>query len=336
MQRLALTSITALAVLAISVAPTAAQKTTLRFASTGPAGYAYNNKIFKPMLEEFKKASNGAIDYELHLGATLASTHNVYERVLKNVAQVAWGLQLYQRGKFPRSDVATLPLEVKNSTEGSLALWNLYADGTIAAEYDEVIPLALTVLPPSYIMSKKPIATIADIAGMKVRAAGKMPTQFVSALGAAGIFLQVSEVYQALSRGTVQATLIPWPGHLAFKLGEVTEHAYELPMGGTMGMIFMSRKYFEGLPKEHRDIILATTGRELSVKYGKFWDDEAKRARAIAAKQNKIIKQPTADEIALLKSKTQNLVDAWVKATPDGEKVLRRFRQEIAKARAAN
>src|SRR6185436_287424 len=107
----------------------------------------------------------------------------------------------------------------------AVALWRLYASGLIADEYKGVRPLMLAPTPVQGLSSKRPVTTLADIKGMKIRASDRTVADIVTALGGSPISVPAGEVYQALSQGLVQASVAN-PFMLGpFKLKEVVnEH----------------------------------------------------------------------------------------------------------------
>jgi len=72
--------------------------------------------------------------------------------------------------------------------------------------------------------------------------------------------------------------------------------------------------------------------------YGKFWDDVDNEGRdmvkALGGKHQ--IVQQAPETAAKWRKAVEPVIDDWVKATPDGAKVLAAFRAETAKVKAGN
>ena len=71
-------------------------------------------------------------------------------------------------GKFPRSDVGSLPFMARSSAEGSAALWRLYRSGLLDAEYDSIHPLMLVAMTPSGIHLAHPLKSLDNLGGAKL------------------------------------------------------------------------------------------------------------------------------------------------------------------------
>jgi TRAP-type mannitol/chloroaromatic compound transport system substrate-binding protein len=67
---------------------------------------------------------------------------------------------------------------------------------------EELIVLPLGLTPPEEVWSKKPVKTLADIKGMKIRAAG-LSMELWEKLGASVVLLAAGEVLPGLQRGLI-------------------------------------------------------------------------------------------------------------------------------------
>lgn len=326
---LALACVAALALPAL----TEAQEVDLKFATLSPPQSHLAKQMMVPWAERVNAAGKGAVRVQVVYGETLATQQNVYSRVLNDVVQIGWGLQTYFGGKFPLTDVVTLPSLAQSSEQASLALWRMYASGKLAGEYAEVMPLALIVFPQQSIHARRPVAKLEDLKGMKIRAAGKVASQSVSALGAVPVSLTVSDMYQALAKGTVDATMTQWTAFQPFKLDEVTSHHVEAPLGSAAAMVFMSKKKWQDLPPAARDVLSRESGESFSRDWGRFWDRVQKQGRdSVAASPKHTIHVLPAEEERRWEAALAKVSEGWVKDTPGGAAILQTFRDELRKA----
>ena len=91
--------------------------------------------------------SGNAVTFRIMAGPTLATFENVYDRVLKGVADVGFGTGSTVAGQFRRSEVATLPFEAEGPVEVAVTLWRSTQRGLIADDYSSIKPLALFSFP---------------------------------------------------------------------------------------------------------------------------------------------------------------------------------------------
>ena len=67
-------------------------------------------------------------------------------------------------------------------------------------------------------------------------------------MGAQTISLPSPAAYEAMNRGTADGTILSWNVYFTFKIGEVAQYHIDQSMGTAAGMIFMTRKVYDGLP----------------------------------------------------------------------------------------
>jgi TRAP-type C4-dicarboxylate transport system substrate-binding protein len=229
--------------------------------------------------------------------------------------------------------VVNLPGIPNTGSQCSAALWQLFADGTIAEEYGKVKTLALGCFPGSNFIATKPIRTMDDFKGMKVYVGSKLQGEIVERLGAAPISGNTSDIYQGLQRGTFEAATTGWAAVAAFKLFEVTKAGFEAPMGNPTNFLLMNKDSYAKLPEAGRKAIDARSGAQLALRMGKAGQDETAHGREIAEKiPGYSFAQLPDKDLPRFQRLMQPLVDEWVKGTPDGAKVLAAYKAALAKA----
>ena len=320
-------------VLAAGAASAQTKPMVLKFAGWAPPQINVNI-VSQQWAKQVEAASGGTVKIQFFWNS-IANARTVYDVVRTGVADIGWMLQPLVRGKFRKSGVVALPFLVRNSTEGSVALWNLYASGLISSEYDQVKPLGIAALPPSIIHSRKPIMRVADMAGKKFRIAGRVNAQIIGVLNAGGVQLPITRVYQNLSKGVLDGSLNAWLGFTAFKLHEVTTHHVEVPMGAIAGMTAMNNNTWNKLPAKAKAAFTKYSFAALSRAYGEICDKDVafNRAKVAKIKSHKILSFPQAD-IDAMQQKFKAIEASWVKSTPDGAKILAAMKAELAKFRA--
>lgn len=310
-----------------------AEPVTLKFATLSPPQSHLAREMMAPWAERVTAAGKGTVTIETLYGESLATQQNVYSRVLNDVVQIGWGLQTYFGGKFPLTDVVTLPSLAQSAEQASVALWRLHAAGKLGSEYAEVVPLALIVFPQQSIHSRRPVTGLEDLKGMKIRASGRIASRVVSALGAAPVSLTVSDMYQALAKGTVDATMTQWTAFQPFRLDEVTSHHVEAPLGSAAAMVFMAKKKWDALPAAARELLAAHSGESFSRDWGRFWDRVQKQGRdKVAASPKHTIHALSPQEEKRWAGALSSVNETWVKETRGGAAVLQAFREELGRA----
>jgi TRAP-type C4-dicarboxylate transport system substrate-binding protein len=318
-------------VAAMAVMPAAAEEMTLMFATLdGPQAHL-NVHIHHPWASRLNEAGKGTVKLDVRDGPTVANQGTIYSRVLNDVVQVGWMVHSSVPGKFPRTSVTSLPFLSDRSELASAAIWRLYKTGLLDEEFDEAVPFKVCVFAPNALHFRSAPASVEDFRGLKMIATGKVPSEAVTALGAAPVTMLVSDMYQALQRGTADGVSMTWTAFQPFKLGEVTKFHIDSKLGAGTGMVFMARKRYAALPAEVRRILDAPPGEKESRDFGAFWDRVAGEiANDVKRQADHTVVTPSAEHIARWKQRLAPVQEEWVKATPNGAAVLARYQQILS------
>lgn len=327
----------AFAVLALASAATAGARAddvpTLILATALPPGNPLADQVLHPWADRVNAAAEGKLKIDIRDGMAIANLNNSYDRVVADVAQISWLTHGNFAGKFQRSTVGGLPFVADDSSEkASVAMSRLYRDGLFGPEYDEVRPLMLAVLSQSNFHFRNKPASLANLKGLKVITSSKETGELAQRLGMAPIVIAVTQSYEALQRNTVDGVMLGWTAVLSFKLQEVTTYHVEAALGTATGMMFIGKKRYESLPASAKAVLDKFSGEGESRDLGKFWDRlEVFGDKLVKGLPNQTVIDAPPELAAKWHSEAEPIAADWAKRTPDGEKVLKAFREELAK-----
>ena len=204
------------------------------------------------------------------------------------------------------------------STEGtSKALWD-YVQQYAPNEFGDVKLLATHVHGPGvFHTTNKPIKTVADLKGMKVRAPTRQTNKFLAALGATRpVAMPVPQVGESLSKGVIDGAVIPYEVVPSVKVQEITKFHSEtdpaLPAFYTSAFIFaMNKAKYDALPADLKKVIDNNSGQALSGEIGKaFVEADVIGKKTIAANTINVI--PKDERLENWVKLGQPVADAWV------------------------
>jgi TRAP-type C4-dicarboxylate transport system substrate-binding protein len=127
--------------------------------------------------------------------------------------------------------------------------------------------LFYTSEPYSLITRNKPVKSIADINGMKIRMTGGPPTDMMKALGGVPMLIPMPDNYISLQKGVIDGMGAPWEAINVWRFYEVVKYFTEVPFPAVYFSISMNKNRWNKLPKDVQDGIMSTGGLEGS----KFW-----------------------------------------------------------------
>lgn len=308
----------------------AAQTVTLKLNSGAPPRSYLHSRVFEPWSKAVEKDSGGTLKIRRFYGGTLGNFLVTYDRVLDGVADIGFTLAALTGGKFKQQGVAGLPFETRNAQEAATALWKIYAKGVTSGEFTKVKLLGIWAFPNAAIHSKTPVAKLADLKGMKLSMSSPTAAKIVIGLGATPVTLPPNQAYQAISRGIANGTLMPFTGMATFKIYEVAKYHLDAALGADTALLFMNKAKYDSLPAKAKAAIDKNSYLPLSQKLGLETQKEWERGRNIVKKS---VTTLSADEEAKWRKALETVSAQWVKATPNGAKVLEAFRAEVKAAR---
>ena len=307
-----------------------ADMTELRFAVQTPPQIHYNKELFIPWAEKVAADSQGTLSVKMFFAGTLGKEGQLIDVVESGAADIALDVTGYYSGRFKLTEVASLPLLVQDSESASKALWSLYEKGLFGKEFDGLKVLAITTVPGGTLLTvDKPIQQPSDLAGMKLAAGGQVKGEMVAAVDAAPVEVKIAELYQALSRHLVDGAMTYYTGFAPFKLHEVGKHALDVPLGGSMLLVFMSQDKFDSLPPEAQKAIEMNSGAQFSADFGAVWDRAQDAGRQMLLNAGGKITEPSTEDMAKWQAVFSPINDAWASSVDGGPEALKGLREEL-------
>jgi TRAP-type C4-dicarboxylate transport system substrate-binding protein len=279
---------------------------------------------------EIEKRTNGMVKVQTFPGGTLLGARDMYDGVLNGVADVGLGSPSYDPGRFPLTSGVALPVKFPNATVASLTLLDVMREFQ-PAEYDKFKVITMFTTEPGYIQSREPVETLADLKGMKLRAAGT-GVPVLKALGAAPVGMPMPQVPESVQTGVIDGTMTSREVLKDFKLAEMLHHVADYPTVVVTFAAVMDKKKWDRLPDSVKKVIDDLAG-EMALWTGQYHDKQNVGEALVWAQKNYGLQIHTisADEKAQWDARLAPMVDAWKKEmTAKGlpaDKFLERLQQ---------
>lgn len=337
-----ITSAALAAGLILSAASTvAAKEITLKIHHFLPAGAIQQAKMIQPWCDRIGKESNQRLKCQIfplmQLGGTPAQ---LIDQARDGVVDIVFVLPGYTAGRFPAMEVFELPFMNHSAEAASKAAWEFYLQHG-QKEFSGLKPLAFATHDNGFIHTRsKPIRSVDDFKGMKMRAPTRFTNKLLTSFGASAVGMPVNSVGDAINKGVIDGFLLPWEVMPGLKLHEMvkfhTETPKEMPALYTAVFVFaMNPARYASLPADLRAIIDRTTGLELSGHMGRTWDQSQSVGRDPAIKRGNTIIQLSASETERMMRLSAPLADEWIaqmnKTGGNGKQMLNDAKQLIRK-----
>jgi len=285
----------------------------LNYSNFFPAPHK-NSILAESWCREIEKRTNGQVAISYFPGGTLVPSAQTYDGIVKGIADIGFSVFGYTAGKFPLMEVTDLPLGYKSGSQATNMINAFYAKFQ-PKELDDVKVLYLHGHGPGLLHSKKPVSTLDDLKGVKVRATG-VTAKIVTAFGGAPVGITMPETYESLRSGVVEGVMCPVESLKGWKLGEVitsTTLNYASAYSTAM-FVIMNKERWAALPPDVQKVF-AEVSQEWILKQGKTWDEiDMEGMEFIKARGNKVITL-SAEEDTKWAEKVQPLLEGYVTNT---------------------
>ena len=227
--------------------PAHAQSANIRFSTWHVPVSREVKTVWEPMLNQLKTKSQDKIASTMYAGGALGKAPEHYDIVAKGMADMGYFTATFTPGRFPLTDVLSLAAWV-DGKDVATDIGNAMYKRVLYKEFEGVKIIELNGCIQSFLWTKKPVRTLDDVKGMKVRSPGGHQTNYIKAIGAEPIFMPLGDVYMAMETGTVDGIVTCPPMVLSFKLHEVAKHGLVSTFGCVSEGVVMNMESWKKLP----------------------------------------------------------------------------------------
>jgi TRAP-type C4-dicarboxylate transport system substrate-binding protein len=297
--------------------------------------------LIEPWARRVETDSNGRIRVEIHPAMTLGGkADELVDQVTTGVVDVVWTAAAYTPGRFPRTEVFSLPLVYSgNPAATNLAIMALI-EGELVRDFPGMHPLLVHVHQGhAFHLSGRPVATTAEFAGLTLRPPGRgIGSWTIEALGAETTKKRHPKLPKAMAKGDLDGALMSF--NLAQSMGVIEVSKSHTLLGneffGTSLFLFlMNEARYRSLPDDLRRVIDTNSGPAFAREMGDIWLQAGNAGIAAAEKLGNRINVLQGVELEKARMLLQSVVDLWLRERQgegiDGARLIDKARREIAR-----
>jgi TRAP-type transport system periplasmic protein len=289
-------------------------------------------KLYEEWAKVVESRTNGKVQFELtslpELGFGGAETIRVLKTGVIDVAEVYGG---YVAGELPMVEILEMPGIFPDGATAQKAImaWKP-TEAKILEQRANAILLAMAVYPDQAFFSRKPLRTLDDFKGLKVRVHSVALSSLVAGLGGQPLTIAFAEVYTALERGALDAGITGTKPGFGLRWYEVSKH-----LVGPISMrphvaLSINRDVWRKLPADIQKILREEAERVVETKA--FVQIEEQNKEGITKSVEKGMEhQPFTPELkaAIKQVLETKVVPEWIKRA-GGPEAARLFNEIIA------
>jgi TRAP-type C4-dicarboxylate transport system substrate-binding protein len=279
---------------------------------------------------EVERASAGRLRITVHPGASLYRGNEIKRAVQGGQVEIGEFLLSAHANESPLFGVDSIPF-LATRFETAARLWQ----AARPAVADVLAKQGLTLLhavpwPPQGIFSRRPITSLADLRGARLRVYSPGTARFAALVGAQAVNIQAAELAQALATGTVDANLTSGATGFDARIWEVVPYFYDVRAWLPLNVTVVRSRALEGLDAQTQAAVRAaaetaeTRGWQVAEERNNFFTAELVR-------NGMQVQAPDAAFAAELEQIGATLADEWRDAAgAAGARILDTFRSDAS------
>ncbi len=280
--------------------------------------------------KEVEKRTNGKVKITAFPGGTLTKAPQVYDGVVTGISDIGNSCFAYTRGRFPVMAAVDLPMGYPNGRVASRVAHE-FAKQVNPKELHDTKVLYVHAHGPGLLHTKKPVRTLEDLRGMKIRATG-LSAKVVEALGGVPVAMPQGDTYESLQKGVVEGTFSPIEVLKGWKQGEVIDYTTEcFSVGYTTAMfVVMNKDKWNALPDEVKKVFDELSDQWVDV-HGNAWDKADQEGREFTKSLDNEVIQLSEEESRKWREAVEPVIMDYAQNTPNGQAYVDKVQSLIDK-----
>lgn len=224
-----------------------------------PAAYPASNFHTENLVQfanDVDKATGGKLKITVHANASLFKAPEIKRAVQGGQAQIGEILLVNYQNEWPLFGADGLPF-LADSYDEAAKLWKVQKplfDKKLGEQ--GLMVLYAVPWPPQGIYAKRPLASAADLKGMKWRAYSPATARIAELVGAQPVTVQAAELSQAMATGVVESYMSSGSTGFDSKTYEHIKYWYDTQAWLPKNAVLVNKKAFDALDKPTQDALL--------------------------------------------------------------------------------
>lgn len=335
-----LAAASAVVLLAAWPAAARAQPLTLRTSSWLPATHPLSQSQAK-WCADVERATSERVRCT-PLPRAVSPPPGTFDAVRDGLADLSFSVHGYTPGRYPLAQIAELPFAGDTAEIASVAYQRVFARHLAALNEHRGLKV-ITVFthgPGQIYGARRPIASLADLRGLRFRVDGGTVSDIGKAIGATVVMKPASETLDLLASGAIDGSFSPAESFSSLRLEKAIHYRTVVPGGlyNTSFAFVMNQAAWDRISKTDQAAIERLSGEYAATLFGRAWDQADRRGIALmqaTGLRTTVAGKAFVDEVRAKVAPLDRkwIVDARARGLANPEQVLREFRAEVAKLR---
>lgn len=278
-----------------------------------------NNRAFA---DEVRELTDGRINIIVHPGASLYKLPQIKPAVQSGQIQMGEVMQGAMGNEHPMFGIEMLPFLTRDINDAA-TLWEVTRPKIDKILEDQGLKLLYGVTwPGQSMLTRKPVESLADLAGTKFRVQSPETGRLAELMGVTGVRVETADIPQAFMTGMIDGMFTSNETTANLSGWDYIDHAYQTDAWYPKNLTFMSLDLWNSLDEETRKAIETAAANAERRGWG-MEAEKTKETTAQLAEHGVEIATPSEAFVAELRKIGDQMVGEWLeKAGPEGQAVI--------------
>jgi len=275
---------------------------------------AWRNAM-KVLGDELEANSNGRFQVTHYTGEVLHTIADGFRAVASGITDVTSAYPVYSANSFHLFHAPGLPLALPRTNVAAARVVDELYPAYFKQEYERMgVVLAFNAVTPGYdILTTKPVRSVEDLRGLKIRSAGSTITQILEQLGATPVTMTITDTYTAFQQGVVDGIALSTADMAAYRLHEVGRYNYRIGIVRVPIPYAVNKAFYESLDDDLR-AVFDKAASNAGYNYSHMYTALTERALEEMKEHGVEIVEASGDDLAKVQEMTATLWDSFIAA----------------------
>jgi TRAP-type transport system periplasmic protein len=297
---------------------------------TSDRSLAYQAAV-KPFVDAINREGKDLLQIEVYLSGALGKVQSeLPQLVLDGGADIAFIVPGQNPARFSDNVVVELPGLFHDVREATLTYSRLVGLGSLSG-YQDFFVIGAYATQPETIHSRKPINSLADLNGQKIRTNNPTEAMALAKLGGLPVVLAFNETSPAISNGTLDGATVPSAQLFDVGIGRLTSYHYYLQTSVAPLALVLNRKVFDRLPEESKILIRKYSGEWAATNFVNAYEKAEKQVfEQIKSDPRRLVVMPSLSDQKISERAFKSVFDEWTAKSVHNKELLRLTEAELA------
>lgn len=272
-------------------------------------------QAMKVLGDELESGSNGRFKVTHYTGEVLHKISDGFRAVATGITDIASAYPVYSANSFHLFHAPGLPLALPQTNVAAARVVDELYPTYFKDEYERMgVLVAFNAVTPGYdILTTKPVRSVEDLKGLKIRSAGAIITQILERLGATPVTMTISDTYTAFQQGVVDGIALSTADMVAYRLHEVGRYNYRIGIVRVPIPFAVNKDFYTSLPDDLR-LVFDKAAANAGYNYSNMYTPLTERALEEMKKQGIEIVEASGDDLTKVEEMAAPLWEDFVSA----------------------